>query len=201
MATSQSIKTQEQSQEWWLSLGHSTALKSWSLGEMSQVPPGSGQILVWWKAQGSNLCLFRGKTQAWLDFFLTRAGFLSLHVICPIVTYLSPADHRGSPSGRERPVCLTYGSSWRQTPPKVRPPPLPAVPKEDLRCLSWNRDLATLLLPFFCIDPSAFNMGECCRPSAQLPASLPNMKAWYPHVPWNVAETSPGNEAKVGLEL
>lgn len=69
MTTSQSVKTQEQSQEWWLSLGHSTARKSWSPRKMSQIPPGSGQIPMWWKAQGRNLCLFRGKTRAWLDFF------------------------------------------------------------------------------------------------------------------------------------
>lgn len=98
----QNIKTQEQSQEWWFSLGHSTAPKFWHPGEGSQVPPGSGQIPCSVKGTGEWCFLLQRESSSLTSFLLTRAGLLSLHVICPIFTYLSPADPRGFSEQQKR---------------------------------------------------------------------------------------------------
>lgn len=99
-------------------------------------------------------------------------------------------SQRVSEQQRGRGQVLQPGRGQRWASPRVSPPLLPAGPRED------PRDLATLVLSFSCIDPSAFNMGELCRPSssAQLPASLENVKALYPHPSWNLPETNISNQ-------
>lgn len=155
---------------------------------------GQGKSPVRWKVQGSNVSFFRDKAQAWLDFCwrgqessLWKLSVPYLHISAQLIPEgLWAAE-------RERPVPATCSSGQRWASPRVSPPPLSAGPREDPRCLPGDWDLATLVLSFSCIDPSAFNMGELCRASssAQLPASLENMKAWYPHPPLKSAWDKP----------
>lgn len=93
------------------SSGHSTAPKFWCSGE-SQVPPGSGHTLLSERCKGAMFPSSQRKLR--LDsILLTRSGFQSLHVICPIFVYLSPAN-TGVAEG-ERPFGVTHGSGWRAT--------------------------------------------------------------------------------------
>lgn len=148
----QSVKTQEQSQQWF-SLGHSTAPKFWRPGEGSRVPPGSGLIPCLVKGTGEQCFLLQRESSGLTWLLLARAGFRSLHVICPIFTYLSPADPRGSPSSREG---ETSSCDLRQQSkvgmPKGETPADPTSPREDPRCLPGDRDLPPLVLPFSCVD-------------------------------------------------
>lgn len=183
---------QEQSQEWWFSLGHSMVPKFWWPEEGSQVPSGSGQSPCSVKDTREQCFLLQRESSGMTWFLLTRAGFLSLHVICLIFTYLSPADPRGAASTRGQFVRVAERS--KVIVPRGESPLLPASPREHSRCLPGSRDLTTLELPFSCTDPFSIYHGELCRPSAQLPASPQNVKAWYPHPLWNLAETNLGNQ-------
>lgn len=172
-------------------------------------PQHSAQILMAWRGVTSTTrvranplfcerhkgAMFPSSESSGLTWFLlTRAGFLSLCVICQIFTYLSPADPRGTASTRGQFVRAAEQS--KVIIPRAESPLLPASPREHPRCLPGNKDLRALELPFSCIDPSAFTMGELFRPSAQLPASLKNVKVWDPHPLWNLAETNLSNQDK-----
>lgn len=182
---------QEQSQEWWFSLGHSTVPKFWWPGEGSQVPPGSGQIPCSVKDTREQ-CFLLQKAQAWL-YFCWQGHAFSLSVLS--VRYLHISAQL-TPEALPAPEANSCELQNKGDHPQGWGPPASSQPQRALEMpargqgphSTWD---AFLLHRSFSICHGGAPQTLCsatCLPE--------NVKAWYPHHLWNLAETNLSNQGR-----